>query len=199
MRRSLTTRVLHVLVAGAVIHQLVVSWFMEVPKPNGLGGNFAFQLHETIGLGSLGVLTVFWLWTLVRRGEYNIGDLVPWFSMRRRQVLFADLGNHLRLAIKARLPDPSNQGGLPSAIHGLGLLVATGMAVTGAAVAVFPGGAGALTSIARVALEIHKALANLMWAYLIGHASLAVLHQATGHGVLRAMFTPASSSPAIDQ
>ena len=36
-------------------------------------------------------------------------------------------------------------------------------------------------------LQIHKVLANLMWAYVIAHAGIALLHQAQGHDVLRRM------------
>jgi cytochrome b561 len=36
-------------------------------------------------------------------------------------------------------------------------------------------------------------MANLMWAYVVGHAGLAVLHQWMGHRVLQRMFGRASA------
>jgi len=57
------------------------------------------------------------------------------------------------------------------------------MAVTGAVMAVggVPGG---------TVLQIHKLLANLMWAYLIAHAGIAIMHQVQGRQVLQRMFGP---------
>jgi len=73
---------------------------------------------------------------------------------------------------------------LATAVHGLGLLTVTAMAVTGAAFALL----GLPKDQARLVLEIHKLIANLMWAYLIGHAGLAVLHQLVGQPALKRIF-----------
>jgi cytochrome b561 len=37
-------------------------------------------------------------------------------------------------------------------------------------------------------LQAHRILANLMWAYVVGHAGMAVLHQVCGHRVLQRIF-----------
>lgn len=37
-------------------------------------------------------------------------------------------------------------------------------------------------------LEVHKIVSNLMWAYVLGHAGLAVVHLIAGHGTLGRMF-----------
>ena len=70
---------------------------------------------------------------------------------------------------------------LASAIHGLGLLAALAMGVSGAWLYTEdePGG---------LVLKVHRALSNLMWAYVIGHAGVAVLHQFFGHRILQGMF-----------
>ncbi len=70
---------------------------------------------------------------------------------------------------------------LASAVHGLGLLAALSMGASGAWLytLAIPGG---------IVLELHKIVANLMWAYVVGHAGLAVLHQLTGHRMLQRMF-----------
>jgi cytochrome b561 len=46
-----------------------------------------------------------------------------------------------------------------------------------------------MTSLGHLAAEMHGALANVMWAYLIGHAAMALLHQLLGEGILRKMWT----------
>lgn len=69
-------------------------------------------------------------------------------------------------------------------MHGLGLLTATAMAATGSALALLALHKGQASTV----LEIHKLISNLMWAYLIGHAGLALLHQLAGQRVLQRMF-----------
>ena len=55
------------------------------------------------------------------------------------------------------------------------------------------------TPYGRTVLGLHKLAGNLMWAYLIGHASMALLHQALGDKVFSRMFgfgAQARNSPA---
>jgi len=188
MKTSLTTRILHAALAVAIVHQLVVSLFMERPRPGGPTENLAFEFHETVGLISLGLLALFWLWAMLRQREEGAGALVPWFSAERRRRVLADIGNYRNSLVQRRLPPPMGETPLASAIHGLGLLVATAMAVTGGIVYALMGGDGSLSGDGRFVLELHEAFASLMWAYLIGHAGIAVVHDFVGHRVLGRMF-----------
>jgi cytochrome b561 len=38
-------------------------------------------------------------------------------------------------------------------------------------------------------LEVHETFANVMWAYLVAHAALALLHEWAGHRTIRRMFS----------
>ena len=71
MKRVLTTRLLHLILAAAIIHQLFGSYVMHSPRPSGRQGNFAFSLHEFVGLASVAILALFWLWIVVRRKEHG--------------------------------------------------------------------------------------------------------------------------------
>ena len=188
MKSSLTTRILHAALAIAIVHELVVSLFMERPKPGGHPENLAFELHETVGLISLGLLGAFWLWAMLRRREEGLGALFPWFSTERRDRVLADIRNHGHSLVRLRLPSPEARTPLASAVHGLGLLVATAMAATGAIVYAVMGADGSLSGGGRLVLEFHEVLSNLMWAYLIGHAGIAIIHDIAGHRVLGRMF-----------
>lgn len=189
MTRSLAARLLHLLLAAAIVHQLVVSLFMQKPEPPGRPGNLGFELHESVGLASVGILVIFWLWTLLRRRQHGVPALVPWFSATRRRAVAADLAWHWAALKKGALPPPPEETPLASAVHGLGLLVATAMAASGAIVYATMGPDGALSGFGSGALSAHSLLANLTWAYLVGHASLAVLHQMKGHDTLKRMFS----------
>lgn len=179
--RSLTTRVLHGLILLAVLHQLIGSYFLTRQLP-GEAPDTSFLLHEYIGIASMAVVTLFWIWTLVRRRETSFTRLIPWFSIRAIGAVLADGRAQLVLLLRGRAPDDAD-GPLASATHGLGLLTLTAMALTGTIYFFIVG-----TPSARPVLIAHKLMANLMWAYLIAHAGLAVLHQLLGTDMVSRMF-----------
>ncbi len=181
--RSHVTRVLHFLLLATVLHQLVGSRFMEKPLP-GEDADWPFVLHSWIGMAGFSILALFWLWTLVRsRSETPVARLVPWFSASGRRAVVVDMRRTLGEWVAWKAPDPGD-GALASAVHGLGLLVASAMALSGASYFLFLEG----TSMGKLAIQAHKFLANFMWAYLIGHASLAALHALLGDDVFSRMF-----------
>lgn len=175
------TRVLHLAILVCVVNQLLTSQFMGLPFP-GMGQSRLFVLHEYIGMGSLGLVLLFWLWTLIRHGETRLVRLFPWFSPRAIADVLRDAWAQAK-SLFDRDPLAENDGAFASAVHGLGLLNLTGLAVSGTVYFVMR---GTITSFD--ALRLHAALGNLMWAYLIGHAGIAALHHLLGHDILRPMF-----------
>lgn len=177
--RSRATRILHALLAVTIMTQLALSTVMQAPGRNRPGDQW-FEVHENVGLAALAVLAGFWIWTMVRTREVSLAMLFPWFSLRRMRDVLADLKDHLRAIGRGKLP-LSEAKPLANAAHGLGLIIATIMAVTGAA--------GYFIPQARALLGVHKAVSTLMWAYLVGHAGIAVLHEIKGDRVIRRVFT----------
>ena len=187
MKRSFTTRALHLLLTVAIVHQLFISLIMKIPR-HGRPGNTGFELHEYVGIASMGIIVAFWFWTLVRRSEHGIGEILPWFSASRRRALYDDILTHLRAIRRFDLPRADAATPLASAIHGLGLLAASAMAGTGTIIFFLMAPDGSLSGFGKVMFDLHLLLSNLMWAYLIAHASIAVLHQLKGHAVLQRIF-----------
>ncbi|MGO4872818.1 MAG: cytochrome b/b6 domain-containing protein [Roseiarcus sp.] len=181
--RSHITRLLHLTLLLVVLHQLLSSSVMERPFPGDEPG-WPYFLHEQVGLVGLGVLALFWLWTLVRHPlETPVARLVPWFSPSRIAAVFEDIARLVRALFSFRAP-PLELDALASAVHGLGLLVASFLALSGAAwFYLFAG-----TPYGRIVMGMHKLSANLMWAYLIGHALVAVVHHALGDDIFSRMF-----------
>lgn len=179
-RRALVTRLLHGALLLAVLWQLIGSNFIERPRA-GQPANLMYELHEIGGLTTLGLVVAFWLWSMVRRRETPFGALFPWLSGGRLRAVRADLARHWGELKRFRLPGGETETPLASAVHGLGLLTALAMGASGAwlSTQAVPDG---------LVLELHKIVANLMWAYVVAHAGLAVLHQLTGHRVLQRMF-----------
>ena len=171
--RSHVTRLLHLALLLIVVHQLLSSAVMERPLPHEEPA-WPYFLHERVGVAGLAVLALFWLWTLVRHPrETPLARLLPWFSASRRAAVFDGVASLVRALGSLRAP-PLALEALASAVHGLGLLVASFLALTGAAwFYVFAG-----TPYGRLVMGLHSLSANLMWAYLIGHAVVAIAHQA---------------------
>jgi hypothetical protein len=106
---------------------------------------------------------------------------LPWLSARRIRAIVDDVVDQVHAVRRGDFSGES-KGALASAIHGLGLLVVTAIAATGT-VYFF-----ATPSIAHNALALHRLFANLMWAYILGPAGIAVLHHLLGSDILRRIF-----------
>ena len=181
--RSNMTRCLHLAILAIVAHQLLSSTVMERPTP-GDDPEWPYTLHTWIGTAGLAILTLFWLWALRRNpSEIRLSQLVPWFSPTRLQAIGREMFGAAHNLLKLRAPS-FRFPAVSSAVHGLGLLLATFLATSG--VAWFFALHG--TPYGRIVLGLHQLAGNAMWAYLIGHATMAVLHQALGDRVISRMF-----------
>lgn len=178
--RGLPTRLLHVALLASVLWQLVGSNLLEPPR-NGQPGNLFYQVHQVVGLATLGLVLAFWVWTALRRRETPIGALFPWLSAIRVKAVADDVAAHWTQLRHWRLHHSTAESPLASAVHGLGLLAALAMGSSGAWLYTMAVPDGLI-------LDFHKLMSNLMWAYVVGHAGIAVIHQLSGHRVLQSMF-----------
>ncbi|MEQ5872427.1 cytochrome b/b6 domain-containing protein [Sagittula sp. NFXS13] len=187
-RHTRTTRLVHAGLALAVVTQLLVSLVME-PAEDGHAGNLWYEIHEYGGLAAFALIVLFWIVLTARKRGTPGGLLFPWFSGPRRAALWSDIKHHAATLRQMRLPPHDDASPLASAVHGLGILLISAMAATGTVFYFFGGGDAHTGGLAGVILEIHKALANLAWAYLIGHAGLAVLQHIFTDFNLREMWS----------
>lgn len=182
------TRLLHLSVAAGVTSQMLTSLVMIHPKPGRLPNEW-YEIHETVGIALLGAVALYWLWVLTRalvRGEAL--RLFPWLSPRLLADLRDDVVETAKAAANLRLPAGAETRPLPGAIQGIGLLLALALAGSGTAIALATAPNGGLSTTFRAIKEVHEAMAPLMWAYLVAHPLLGVLHQIAGHRTLTRMF-----------
>lgn len=188
MKYNQTTRWLHAGIALGVSTQLMVSLIMDEPKPGrpftGLGAA-AFEVHETTGLIIATLLLLHWLALFSGHIPIGFGHLFPWFSKQRICTIIGEIN---RQWVQRRLDDTQQTSALAGAVHGLGLLVTTLMALTGIAIYLGMAENGAMPPLIKGIKEVHEVTSNLLWAYLVGHAGIAVLHQWLGHHTLTDMF-----------
>lgn len=183
LTRSHLTRALHLSLLLVVLHQLLSSLVMERPFPGDEPG-WPFFLHQWLGLTGLGVITLFWLWALLRdSSETPLPRLLPWFSRQRMADILEEIARVGRDAVARRAPS-FELDALASAIHGLGLLLVSFVALTGAVWFFLLAG----TPYARVMMRLHSLAGTVMWAYLVGHALMAIVRQLAGDEVFSRMF-----------
>lgn len=184
---SRPTRFLHLGLAFTVTLQLAISLVMQARVHSGVPadgfGHVAFEAHRFVGLAALAVVLLHWSWSLRPHIDGGIGHLFPWFGGERARLI-----TDLRALLRGRMPTSGPRGGLAGAIHGLGLLAATGMAISGIVLFVTFRASGPIPPLGHAAAEFHGALANLVWVYWFGHVGMAVLHHLGGHDTLRRMF-----------
>ena len=186
-----TTRWLHAGVALAVVIQLGSSQVMEVPQPRQLlngAGRLFFTIHRWSGMCVLTLLVLHWLWGFAGHVPYGWGHLYPWFSGPRLKKVLSAL-KAFPLWIRGQL----SAGGeetvpLAGAVHGLGLLVATAMALTGSLIFFGMAADGSLSPILALVKEIHGFIANFIWAYFVGHVGMAMVHQWRREPLIARMF-----------
>lgn len=178
------TRWLHFGLAGAVSLALVVSLAMGDPaSPEGSLGLRLFHLHTYVGLIALAFMVLHWLWIWWGPDREALRHLFPWSGFA-----FGTVRRETRELLRFKIPRGGANGGLSGFVHGLGLLAATGMVATGGAMFVFLHGYGLTQASFGIIKAIHVALGNVMWAYLVGHASLALLHHVLRHRPLSVIF-----------
>lgn len=182
------TRLLHGLMAVGIVGQLLFSQFMIGPdhldRATALE-KFALEGHEILGLVAVGAILAHWLWMLFPRSDVSFSKLFPWTPMGLTAV-----GVDVAYLIKHRhLPEADNSGSLSGFIHGLGFLVASGMAVSGFALfLVLDWGDGAGSDSFETYAGIHDVFSTFLWVYLGGHVAAAAWHEYRGQHIIARMF-----------
>lgn len=187
-RHSQLTRLAHMGLALAVIVQLFTS-LVFVPASSSGSGDLFFKVHEYGGLIAFVFVLLFWLILTVRRIGTAPALLFPWFSRQQMVALLDDIKMHLKALVTLRLPAFDEHGALSSAVHGLGLLLMTVMATTGTIYYFVETGNADAGGLVAILLFVHTTLGNVVWAYLIGHAALAVIHHLTDNLRLSEMWS----------
>jgi cytochrome b561 len=197
---STVTRILHLGLSVGVTLQLLTSTFMQRPKPavtRHLVEALGFEWHEITGFLSLALIVAWFCWLFLRRCDAGPRQLLPWFSAAQRHNVFVAARRILALARQRRIPTEDESREISHAVHGLGALCALLMALTGALIWLGMSDSGAVADWARPILELHEVVSNFMWAYVVGHAAMALLHHRNGEDTLRRMFSVKRSNRLV--
>ncbi|MDX8396578.1 MAG: cytochrome b/b6 domain-containing protein [Mariprofundaceae bacterium] len=146
-------------------------------------GDVFMQSHRMGGLLVVFIVLLNVIWAIARRG-----------SPRKRQcsVLYSKqhwcealkIAKHVPMMVfgKRALVEPGNS--LSLIVEMLGLLTMAAMAVTGLMIWNLWGGPdSAVSSLAELLMQVHGGFAVLLFVYLAGHVSMALLHKRSGDRV----------------
>ncbi len=187
-KHTALTRAAHGLLAIAVIVQLTSSQVM-IPEEPGKVANSAFEVHQYAGLAAFAFVLLFWGAITVRRHGTEASVLFPWFSATQRSALWTDTREHVSSLWRFKLPPYHPKSPFSGAIHGLGLIIITLMATSGTLYYFVNDGDPDGGGLVAVAMAVHRAIANLAWAYLIAHAAIAVIYHFATDMSLREMWS----------
>lgn len=180
------TRWLHAGLAIAVPLQLFSDQFMRLPKIGRLRSDAEiafFEMHEWIGMAALALVVIHILWSTTKSGG-GLARLFPYVKPGGCKSIIAEL-KEVPGWLSGKLHMNADDSPLAGAVHGLGLVLILAMAATGGAM--FFGmdeNTGQMSGFVHGLKEVHEALGNLVWAYLIGHVGMVVLHKIKGHDLL---------------
>lgn len=189
MKYSRFIRWTHLLAALAIAFQMAISLIMDHPhtkKPMNADGGLYFAWHEWVGLAALAIIIGAWLYRVLTWKRESHGRLFPWLNTAGRHALLQDLKQFALLRWTSLPVD----GALAGTVHGLGLLMASAMALTGGFIYIGLGPENKITPGVHNVMDLHSFLATFMWIYLGGHCAMAIWHQYAGHGSFARMFKP---------
>ena len=200
MKYDLLTRWLHAGIALGACIQLLSSLFMDVPaplKPGTEPGLDIFRVHRWSGICVVSLVILHWLWAAGGHVSGGWGHLFPWFSKIRFNALVSDIKS-LPAWLKSGVPaQEESTVPLAGAVHGLGLLTISAMAVSGTTIFFGMASNGAMGPYVSFVREGHSFMGNILWTYFIGHAGISIWHQLNGHRLITQMFNLAATGPDI--
>jgi len=210
MKYSRITRLIHLFLAIFITLQLAGGELMDVPgsgedhqaislitpalahegiKQTAVEDSLLFEIHEYIGLFLVLLVLARWVWGVMWRGNANWHTMFLWLTVEGRKELADDLRREPLSWLKGKLPEPTERDAIAKTVHGIMILTATGMVLTGLALYFGWNEQGNQTALVGGVGEIHETLSGILWTLLGGHVFMALWHQVSGHDVLGKMFS----------
>jgi len=190
MKHERVIRILHTGIVGSMLLQLGMELFIGLPVAGHSRSGPASMLigvHEAVGSLVLILVCVYLL--VVLDGEEGRKRLFPWMFEGGRTVLLRELFRDVPGWFRGRLPPPEESHAIAGTVHGLGMILALLLGLTGTMLFTGVGPHGEIRPDIEPVAAAHDFLTTSMWIFVIGHAGMAVVHELKGHGVLREMFS----------
>jgi len=189
MKFNRTARLLHLYMMLTVLIQLASEQLMKVPKPGETVRPVEaifFTIHEWNGFIVLAIAAFYLMYLTNDRGDWE--RLFPWMSASGCKGLWQEIRVDIPGWLQGRLKEAEEARYIAGTVHGLGILLVTGLGSTGIMIFMGLASSGEMSEDIKLLRELHEWLGTLIWVYLFGHAGMAIIHQLKGHNVLGEMF-----------
>ncbi|EBW2650687.1 cytochrome b/b6 domain-containing protein [Salmonella enterica subsp. enterica serovar Newport] len=162
-------RILHILIAGLILSQIINSGFTstEALKQSGTS-NTVIWIHIISGMGLLILGSIMLFWMLTRRG---IRYYFAWLFWD-----FRGIKDDLLVLKGYRLPG-AHEGGIASTVQGLGGLSLLAVALSGATWFALDYLALVPTINTERVISLHKFLTTFIEIYFFAHGAMGILHR----------------------
>ncbi|MDQ6965802.1 MAG: cytochrome b/b6 domain-containing protein [Mariprofundaceae bacterium] len=206
MNYAQSIRILHSLLAVAILLQLAVGELMDVPGMMDAAGEaslqnstaFAhtrhagviapvtagFEVHEFLGLSIAGLLLIRLLLAFSSIPGAGWRGLFPWLASDGRKALLSEAATQASGWMKGKLAPPEEGETVARAVHGLMLLTAIGIGIAGVALFFGWNEHGRQTELMEIVGETHELLVGIFEALLAAHILAVILHQKQGHNIV---------------
>jgi len=191
MRYDRFSRILHWGIAVGVSVQLVSEQLMvrrlENKNPDILQ-SVTFIAHEYMGFIVLIIVGIRFT-LMLDNPDKGLYHMFPWLTSPGRKQLMIELKNEIPVWLHGKLKRPEEADCIARSVHGLGLILAFGLGLTGMLLFIGTQPDGSTHGPIEAGRQIHDVLGYLMWLYIIGHVCMALFHQRLGHKVLQGIFS----------
>ncbi|MDQ6965837.1 MAG: cytochrome b/b6 domain-containing protein [Mariprofundaceae bacterium] len=156
----------------------------EMPPMDHIGdskqGQLLMQAHRTGGILVAVIVLANLIWAFLPRGKPRKRQISVLLSkLHWREAL--SIARNMPQILLGKRPLPKSDNSLSLVFEMLGLLTMSAMAVTGFIIWILWAGPGnQVTAQAEVVMETHAAIAILLFFYLTGHVSMALMHVRAG-------------------
>lgn len=151
-------------------------------------GYHFFLVHRWSGICVVTLVVLHWVWGLSGHVMGGWGHLFPWFSGPRFSALISDIKDVPKW-FQGNLPSQQEKTiPLAGAIHGLGLLAVSAMALSGTTIFFGMGPHGFMSPFVALVRQGHMVMGNIVWVYFFGHVGISLLHQLRGDRLITNMF-----------
>ncbi len=161
--------------AGAAAHADMPDMHQSGHKED-VFGKWLMAAHRSVGIFVVLIVLANLLWAVVPRGNPRKRQLAVLVSaLHWSEALSIAKQLPWMLSGKKALPEPGNA--LSLVFEMLGMLVMTAMAITGAVIwGLWIGPGNSMSASAQGVMEVHSFIAVMLFSYLAGHISMALMH-----------------------
>jgi cytochrome b561 len=188
-KHTYKTRLLHSMIAVLITVQLYTIYALDnrfFTKPI---RSFLFSVHTYSGIVAFCTLLLFWIVIITRRQGTSFKELFPWVSISALKNLFDDCVYYLKSLCHFKIPEHRTPAPLASAIHGLGIIIMSIMAITGVHRYIVYQFAITKTPLIKAITSLHGVFGDYAWIYLGVHASIALINHIAKKQKLSAMWS----------